>query len=295
MLALSAEAVHRALGGIRISSGFLCRCPVTSHGQGRGDRNPSLSVSNGDRGLVFYCFAGCETPGIKSALGHLDVNQPALAVIPSRVAKPLRKTTADALAIWRAAIPVAGTRAEKYLAARGLPLPPPTLRFLANVAFSPNRRFDCLIAAIQAPAREIVAVQLTFLHPNLPEKAPVREPRRIYGPSRGAALRLAAPAATLGLAEGYETAHAAMLMTGLPTWAALGSERLPLVILPPCVERVIIFADPDAPGIKAAEKFKRQQSHLTVEIRLPPGPGDFAEEFAGNTLASPLSQSIRIC
>ena len=279
MLALSAEAVHRALGGVRISSGFLCRCPVTSHGQGRGDRNPSLSVSNGDKGLVFYCFAGCEKRSIQAALGLLNLDQSRQSVPYSRSAKPPRKTTADALAIWHAAIPVAGTRAEKYLAARGLPLPPPTLRFLANVPFSQNRRFDCLIAAMQASTREIVAVQLTFLHPHLPKKAPVTEPRRIYGPRRGAALRLAAPAATLGLAEGYETAHAAMLMTGIPTWASLGLERLPLVILPDGVETVIIFADPDAPGLAAAEKFRQFHPSLNVEIRRPDGTDDYAALF----------------
>lgn len=294
LLTLSAEAVHRALGGVRISSGFLCRCPVTSHGQGRGDRNPSLSVSNGDRGPVFYCFAGCETRSIKSALGHFDFVRWPQPATSSRAARPLRKTTADALALWRAAKPVLGTRAEKYLAARGLPLPPPTLRYLSNVPFSQNRRFDCLIAAIQAPTREIVAVQLTFLHPHAPEKAPVSEPRRIHGPSRGAALRLAAPAAILGLAEGYETAHAAMLMTGIPTWASLGSERLPLVILPDGVKTVIIFADPDAPGLAAAEKFKQQHGHLMVEIRPPSGSGDYAAEFARQMRPGPLPQSIHM-
>ena len=279
MLQIAAESVKRALGGIRISSGYLCRCPVASHGQGRGDRNPSMFVSDGDRGLGIHCFAGCDKRAIKAALGHLDLTQTNQPFTASRAAKPPRKTSADALAIWRAAKPVPGTRAAKYLAARGLPLPPPTLRYLPNVPFSQNRRFDCLIAAIQAPTREIVAVQLTFLHPHAPEKAPVTEPRRIYGPSRGAALRLAASAATLGLAEGYETAHAAMLMTGIPTWASLGSERLPLVILPDGVETVIIFADPDAPGLAAAEKFRQFHPSLNVEIRRPDGTDDYAAVF----------------
>lgn len=141
---------------------------------------------------------------------------------------------------------------------------------------------------MQSPTRDIVAVQLTFLHPHAPEKASVAEPRRIHGPSQGAALRLAASADTLGLAEGYETAHAAMRMTGIPTWAALGTERLPLVILPPGVGTVIVFADPDAPGLSAAHKFRQLHSHLTVEIRPPPGPGDYAAEFARQMQATPL-------
>ena len=138
MLQIAAELVKRVLGGIRISSGYLCRCPVASHGQGRGDRNPSMFVSDGDRGLGIHCFAGCDKRAIKAALDHLDLTQPNQPFPVSRPAKPPRKTSADALALWRAAKPVPGTSAEKYLAARGLPLPPPTLRYLPNVPFFPK-------------------------------------------------------------------------------------------------------------------------------------------------------------
>ena len=72
--------------------------PVASLGQGFGDRNPSLSVSNGDRGLVFWCFAGCELRSIRSALGHLDLNDAAEPVVAARFATSSRKMTADALA-----------------------------------------------------------------------------------------------------------------------------------------------------------------------------------------------------
>ena len=37
-------------------SGFKASCPVPGHRQGRGDRNPSLSASEGDGGkVVIYC------------------------------------------------------------------------------------------------------------------------------------------------------------------------------------------------------------------------------------------------
>ncbi len=101
---------------------------------------------------------------------------------------------------------------------------------------------------MQDVERQLVAVQITFLHPSRPEKAGVKRPRRIIGPARGAALRLAAPAEILGLAEGYENGHAAMMLHGLPTWCCLGAERMALVRLPPVVRRLVIFADPDAPA-----------------------------------------------
>src|ERR687893_575284 len=41
---------------------YRASCPLPSHGQGRGDRDPSLSVTVGDDGRVLLnCFANCET------------------------------------------------------------------------------------------------------------------------------------------------------------------------------------------------------------------------------------------
>jgi hypothetical protein len=44
---------HQRTGG----GGFLCQCPVRTHGRGRGDKNPSLSIGVGDNGaLLVKCF-----------------------------------------------------------------------------------------------------------------------------------------------------------------------------------------------------------------------------------------------
>jgi hypothetical protein len=89
----------------------------------------------------------------------------------------------------------------------------------------------------------------------------------------------------IGLAEGYETAHAAMLMTGVPTWASCGSSRLPLIILPSIVRRVVVFADPDTPGLEAAEQFRVRHPDLeSVEIRTPAGPDDYAAIYTKQRL-----------
>ena len=57
-----------ALGGRKIGDGaYLCRCPCLSHK--RGDRNPSLSIRNGDSGrLLMHCFAGDSFDEIVTAL-----------------------------------------------------------------------------------------------------------------------------------------------------------------------------------------------------------------------------------
>jgi len=81
------------------------------------------------------------------------------------------------LDLWRQAQPIAGTPVETYLRARGFKEPPPaTIRFLPRYPYSSLKSFACMIAAVQAPTREIVAVQLTFLHSGGQRKADVPEP-----------------------------------------------------------------------------------------------------------------------
>ncbi len=43
-------------------------CPVPGHGKGKGDRNPSLSISENKDGIALYCHAGCGIEDIVNAL-----------------------------------------------------------------------------------------------------------------------------------------------------------------------------------------------------------------------------------
>jgi len=109
--------------------GFLCRCPVASHGKGRGDLRPSLAVCDGDRALIYNCFAGCDPRDVRAAIDKLDVNgAPRLNPSPAPARAKRKTTTADALDLWREAQPVNGTPVEIYLRARGFrePVPRPS-------------------------------------------------------------------------------------------------------------------------------------------------------------------------
>jgi len=150
-----------------------------------------------------------------------------------------------------------------------------------------------MIAAIQAPTREIVAVQLTFLHSGGRRKADVLETRRTIGPAGEGALRLAAVAEHIGIAEGFETAWAAQLMHKLPVWAALGTKRYLKLKFSREVKRVTIFADPDADGLLYADKFRQANSALGVEITTPgAGVDDFAKKLQTIRSAAKGSASI---
>jgi putative DNA primase/helicase len=64
----TARQVFAILGGRRINHySFICHCPCRLHAH--GDRNPSLSVRDGDRGrLLLHCFAGDSYDDVAAAL-----------------------------------------------------------------------------------------------------------------------------------------------------------------------------------------------------------------------------------
>lgn len=54
----------------RVGSSWLVSCPVPGHGKGRGDVNPSVSVSEGDEGRALVeCKAGCKSEEILAEWG----------------------------------------------------------------------------------------------------------------------------------------------------------------------------------------------------------------------------------
>src|SRR5215204_2732029 len=62
--------LDRADNPRRAGSGWLVSCPLPDHGQGRGDKNPSVSVTEGDDGRALVnCRAGCQTEDIAAAWG----------------------------------------------------------------------------------------------------------------------------------------------------------------------------------------------------------------------------------
>jgi transposase-like protein len=63
--------LERAEGVRRVGSGWMVSCPIPGHGRGLGDRNPSVSVTEGDdsRAVLVNCQAGCQTEDIVAEWG----------------------------------------------------------------------------------------------------------------------------------------------------------------------------------------------------------------------------------
>jgi hypothetical protein len=127
-----------------------------------------------------------------------------------------------------------------------------------------------MVAAVQAPDRRTIAVQVTRLEATGERKAQVPLPRLTVGALGNGAVRLAAAADVLGLAEGIETALSAMELTGVPTWACLGASRMYRVAVPDSVRELHVFMDNDGPGRDAGERTAHTHRHRRVVLRSPP-------------------------
>jgi putative DNA primase/helicase len=263
---MNANQIGIALKGKRNGNGWLVRCPCPNHGKGRGDRFPSLSVTDGDDGrLLLRCFAGCEFGDILDELkyrGLTDGAQPPLRrFTPSvhRSAEP--NPDVGALTIWQATVGAHETFVDEYLNRRGIYLRPPMLRCRVDR--------KSMVAGVQAPDGKIVAIQQTWLTSEGEKASPTRLTTGNLG---SGAVRLGAPARIMGLAEGVETALSAIQMTGMTVWASLGASRLHNVELPPEVEQVHFFADNDEPGRAAARRAAQTHANAGREVwlRSPP-------------------------
>jgi len=283
---MSAATIAKVLSGHRNGHGYLCRCPVPSHGRGHGDKNPSLSIADAPDGkLLVRCFAGCDPRDVLAEIrrsGLLDEGQrTSRRREVSRASPPPPpqdpEPDARALELWRSAIPAKGTLAEQYLRARGITIDiPPTLRFIHNFDYLPRIGFPAMVAAVQGPDRRVIACQLTFLKHDGSGKAPVAVPRKTIGKLGRGAIRLGPASSSLGLAEGTETALAAMQLAGIPVWASLGSYRLDAVCIPSVVRYLDIFGDSDEPGRRAVIKaLDRHRIGRDARGHLPPIAGDW--------------------
>ena len=293
---MSAAAAAGTLSGKAMLDGYLCRCPVPSHGQGKGDKNPSLFVKDGDKSLLVHCFAGCDARDVLDAFRRRGLVDASGRAAP-RAAPPVQRRRTDAalhqpdptaVERWRQAGPIAGSQAERYLRGRGLVIElPPSLRAINTVEHLVGSvGLPAMIAAVQAPTRRVVAIQVTWLEPRGDRKAQVAVPRRTIGALGLGAVRLGAAGAELGLAEGVEDALGAMQLTGVPTWACLGAGRMHRVQIPDNVRLLHVFADDDRPGRAAAERtatHHRAQGRRVVIRLAPAGVKDWADFAAASS------------
>lgn len=193
-------------------------------------------------------FKGCAFIEAKrlvlDALGESVVEAP----------KARSQMTADkVMATWRAALPLTGDDpASLYLMARSISLEhsPKSIRYLPKARYwhgdKHTSEHPAMLALYAAPDNRDWTWHMTYLDAAgnkavLPE-AKKTAPRSI---PKGGAVRLAASAETMGIAEGIETALSAAELFGIPVWSGLNGNGLMHWQPPAGVKYALVFGDND--------------------------------------------------
>ena len=249
----AAEIAHALGAASRSGAWWRCVCPV--HGSRTG-HSATLALRDGDRGIVVYCHAGCNSRDIlaelrrRRLLGSSNADRYSAARGPDQGRDPDNRARRIEFArhIWAAAREAPGSPVARFLAGRGITLPvPPSLRWAPSLRRQDGGNGPAMVARIDDLAGRLIGVHRTWLERDA-AGAWRRRDRASLGPIRGGAVRLAPAAETLMIGEGIETCLAAVQATALPAWVGLSTSGLTALLLPPEVRHVIILADNDASG-----------------------------------------------
>ena len=252
----AAARIAAALAGKRVKAhagDYLVPCPA------HNDTNPSLSIRDGERGLVVYCFTGCNSRDVFAALRRRGL-------LPSETL-----SWREPLTIWREAIDAHGTPAERYLMRRGLALPPgaEALRFHHACPFAGSKTPAMVALVRNIESNEPQAIHRIALDGSGNKIAIDGKDRMALGPISGGAIKLTSDeniTIALGIAEGIETA---LSLQRLPEWvsspvwsliSAGGIRKFPLLA---GIETLAIAADHDKAGeratVEVAERWQERE------------------------------------
>jgi putative DNA primase/helicase len=243
---------------------------------------------------TFYCSQCGSGDGFMllqkfSSEGFLNLSKQVEKIVHTSTKQPrqqndARMTPEQALArcktIWDKAEPVTeGSPVGKYHLNRfGRIFDRPSIR--SGRMFHPDERREIpvMICKISDWGGKPANLHLTFLDHH-GRKARVSPQRKILQGSvpEGGAIRLARGGASLGIAEGVETALSAEMLFGIPVWSAINTSILTKWAPPSGVEEITVFADNDLnyAGQSKAYALANRLSlkGFKVSVRVPPEPG----------------------
>jgi hypothetical protein len=280
---VSAAEIAAKLGNARPEgSAWRCDCPVCNH--------HNLTLSDGNKQLLVYCFNGCTASDVLTALGQRDLygakkgNGAAAFEPQSRAeheaqatsAKAKRQARIDAaLDIWSNAYPAVDTMVETYLASRLLLGPvPPALRFVPSLWHKEaGAKYPAMVGLVEHVKAGSVGIHAVFLNPLDASVRVTATPRKwSFGPIKGGAVRLAPAGPVLAIAEGIEDALAFTQATGTPCWAVISASGIRNFVPPPLstTATIILIEDNDAnqAGQKAVADAAQRLGKAGYEIKI---------------------------
>ena len=272
---MTAADLALRLGLRRYRRSWRGRCPICDYA------SDTFSARAGKGGRVrLWCANGCNRDELEKAIATAT-GQPTPAARNADAATEQMRKQERALALWRGSEPAHGTLADRYLTARGLPelATSPVLRFRDDMPHPEGGKLPALVALVSDVDGRPLGIHRTYLARD-GSKARVKPTKASLGPVWSGAIRLQAIVSgqPLVVGEGIETAASAGRLMGLPAWAAISAGNLAKgLLLPPEARGVVIAADPDQAGDRAARAAALRWSveDRTVQIARPTGRGDF--------------------
>lgn len=252
----------------RYTRSFRGACPVCAYGG-----TFSLRAGKGNSVRIFAA-CGCSREDLTDAVRRVaggDAPPQHKPADDGNVQAARERKQAAALRMWNGSAPAAGSLAATYLTGRALPglATSPALRFRGDTPHPEGGWLPAMIALVADVAGKPVAVHRTYLRRDGSGKADVEPAKATLGPVWGGAIRLDPIAPELVIGEGIETSASAGRLIGLPAWAAISAGNLARgLVLPAGVQAVVIAADADAPGERAARaaalRWSREGRHVRI-------------------------------
>jgi putative DNA primase/helicase len=214
-------------------------------------------------------------------LEHIDVSTlpPAPPPAPLKIVEP-KKTVPLARAIWAEAVSARGSIVERYLASRGLALPPGAP--IKNHPACPRgeEKVPAMVSLMSdAVSAAPCGIHRTYLAADGTGKARGQAKLMLGG---GGVIRLAPDedvTVGLGVTEGIENALAIMSRGWSPVWAAGSAGAISTFPVLTGIECLTIFADADenGAGIKAARACGTRWAAAgrQVDVHYPPAGTDW--------------------
>jgi phage/plasmid primase-like uncharacterized protein len=249
----------------------------------------SLRTGVGDH-IDFFCASCRDQAAIRKAVMRAvgGAWKPPAVIIPTDDDAVARQRMQEAARrLWSGSEPAANTIADAYLSSRGLAglAASAGLRFRGDCHHPEGGRLPAMVALAQDVTGAPIAVHRTYLRSDGAGKADVEPARATLGPVWGGAIRLYPAGEELVIGEGIETAASAGRLLGLPAWSAISAGNLARgLVLPADVQAVVIAADADEAGERAAQEAALRWHHegKTVRIARPDKLGtDFNDLLRG--------------
>jgi len=247
------------------------RCPGCGYG------NDAFILSLRDGKILGWC-ANCQDSAAVVAIlrgaGALPPPSHAPSATRAGEAERLADSIERARQLRDGAEPITpGCPAYSYLEGRRIAeiAGSDALRWRPDTPHPGGGRRLALLASVSDVAGKFCGIQRIFITP-AGRKADVDPVKATLGAIAGGAIRLHPCSAELAIAEGLESAASAGMLLSMPAWAAISAGNLARsMMLPAEVRSVVIAADADDPGERAAREaaWRWQAEGRTVRIARP--------------------------